>query len=482
MVSKEGAVLVQEVELSKAQGAAYLSTSKETFFIGGIGSGKSFVLGQLALKLASIPRSTGFLGAPTLEQLRDSTWPQVQESFSKAGVYENEHYVVNIRPDEFGVAAFSKLSSTRIVTFKWGSYLLMDGLDKYNKKRGTEFDYILLDEFRDMREGVRKVLIARLRGRRFKALQAEYREKKYAELKKVTTTHEAALVLNKYTALLDAVKYRIFYCTTPPDDVQYLLDLQELENKELRFIFTTSLENSKNLPVGYVESLLEVYDRTTAEREVYGRLIKNKPKSPFAYNFRREVHVSSAAMPIVGEVVRLSFDFNVDPITCIAGHILPPIRGAYPRVRLFKEWFKFNGRTEELCLDIKAWLAKNLPDAVVYATGDAAGHKRDTAANRTNYLIIADTLGLNVDSQIFAPGANRQVKDSRLLFNTVLAKGEEVLLSPTMEKTIKDIEQVEVDEYGDILKSNRAKEERRADFLDCTRYFFDTWLRAHYLP
>src|SRR3990167_413030 len=158
------------ITLNEKQGVAYRSTAKEIFYISGVGSGKSLLMGIWLQKQLSVAGAVCLLGSPTYDTLRDSTLPQVQDAWKKMGIKENEHYVINIRPDEtWGVETFSKLSSNKIITFNWGSYLICDSMENYNKHRGSEYDAIAIDEFRDIKKNVREsVLLERLRGRAFK--------------------------------------------------------------------------------------------------------------------------------------------------------------------------------------------------------------------------------------------------------------------------------------------------------------------------
>ncbi len=60
-------------------------------------------------------------------------------------------------------------------------------------------------------------------------------------------------------------------------------------------------------------------------------------------------------------------------------------------------------------------------------------------------------------------------------------KSPEFWINPECKQLIRDCIQVEVDNKGNILKANRQKEEQRADFLDCARYFIDSWMRDQFL-
>lgn len=432
-----------DFELNYSQAQAVQSEAKETFFIGGLGSGKSFTLACAVASFAKIPGSVGFLGAPSTDVMKEATWPQVQEALSKLGIEDELHYVVNRRPPAaWGVKPFTKLNSSRIITFAWGSYLIVDGLENFNKRRGAEYDYILVDEFRDVKEAARLVLIARARGREFKKL---------------------------------GMKTRIIYATTPPDNPLYLQELSQQQNDDLRFIMTTSFENNANLPEGYIDSLLNVYDDETAEREVYG-LLNAVVKNQFAYKFNEARHCKRLEIEPLDEVY-LSFDFNVDPSTALA---IQSDGETY--IHVLKEFRIPNGDTPSTCHAIEAEYGHIDPYYLI--TGDATGNNRQSAlyGALTHYEIIAEQLHVGA-SQIKTPASNASITNSRVLLNSMLQNFPDFYIDPEgcpfLVKDLKFVE-TEMGRNGKIGIKKQGKDkgmdyESMTHLLDCLRYYLQTF-------
>ena len=183
---------------------------------------------------------------------------------------------------------------------------------------------------------------------------------------------------------------------------------------------------------------------------------------PFAYAYDEAKHVKPCVRDIVDHVC-LSFDFNVDPLTCIAAHC------SVSSIRIFKEWAINSGDIYEMCERIKT----DLPGAVFIVTGDATGAGRSAISrgNTNYYAVIKNSLGL-VDNQLKNPAINPAVHDSRVLLNSMLSHFD-ISIDPKCEGLRKDLKYVEVDGEGNILK-DRKSSTRKADLLDCLRYLLNT--------
>lgn len=158
----------------------------------------------------------------------------------------------------------------------------------------------------------------------------------------------------------------------------------------------------------------------------------------------------------------LSFDFNVNPMTCtIFQHYDEAVRGI--------ECIKLeNSNTTEMCRVIKA----KYPDAIFKVTGDSTGYNRNTISpdNVTNYHIIQEMLKLN-DMQLFVPMKNPNIEDNQTLVNAVLLNYN-VYLSQACQPLIYDLTYVEMNHKKEIIK-DRSSDKKYADFLDNFRYFIN---------
>jgi len=427
-------MLEKDIDFSDAQYEFLNSESPEVVFCSGIGGGKTFSLAAKLLELAyKYPNSFGLLSAPTHDQVKTATWNGIEKAFAEIGVQDGVHYVVNTRPpDEWGVKPFTKLSNSRIITWRSGSYTLVSGLDRFNYIRGAEFDYALIDEFRDLKfSEVWKVLKGRMRGRTFKSI---------------------------------GKLQQMFWVSTPPDNVKELK--KHIQKKGVHFIQGTTLDNKVNLPSEYIESLSN-YDRTTYDREVLGKIVDSKQENLFAYAYDSKFH----AIPFKkygididpSEPLRLSFDFNVNPVTCIAGQSFPD------KIRIFKAFSEPNSNTEELCKVIKAWLPY---DMVIQVTGDANGFARNASSDRNSYQIIMDELGVN-EHQLLAPKKNPSHKDSQILCNSILQNFDMRINIDECPNLDEDLKYVTMKDGTD--KKEIDKKKHGAHSLDNWRYYLHTW-------
>lgn len=195
---------------------------------------------------------------------------------------------------------------------------------------------------------------------------------------------------------------------------------------------------------------------------VLGNWGHKKVDRPFAFAFDEKKHCDREKVKKYNnsQIVELSFDFNKDPITCVASQ-------HYGGVKYFIKEFRLgNSDIYELCDQIMAVY----PNALFMVTGDATGRNRTalTKGNLNYYTVIKQKLKLN-DSQLKQGNINPSVADTRVLMNSMLQNYPMYFDPDECPFLINDLKFVEVDDNGDILK-DRSSENRKADLLDCARY------------
>jgi len=212
------------VNLNTKQYTVAASIKRNLFFVGGVGGGKTFVGAMWALKRATLIGSLGLITAPVADTLTNSTLPALMDASAKVGIYERPHYLIGTRtPDHWDVKPYAHRNG-KILTWRWGSYVLVDGSDNFNKHRGVELDYVYIDEYRDVKKDAYSVYDGRLRGKAVKALGR----------RSEATGHV----------------YQILATTTPPDDPN-IISRHVGENTEI--VYATSYDNQVNLPEGYID-------------------------------------------------------------------------------------------------------------------------------------------------------------------------------------------------------------------------------------
>lgn len=188
---------------------------------------------------------------------------------------------------------------------------------------------------------------------------------------------------------------------------------------------------------------------------------------PFCYAYEHEKHIRECELN-PNLTVYLSFDFNVDPITCLVSQFGP---GWYYHLDEFR---LSNSDVYELCEQIRV----RYPNAFFVVTGDATGLSRtvSTKGNVNNYTIICRELRL-AETQLKLPSVNPPIAESRTLSNALLANYPDMRISPRCAYLIEDLQWVQVKDDGQI---DKAADSRRSHLLDCKRYmdntFFNWWI------
>ena len=229
------------------------------------------------------------------------------------------------------------------------------------------------------------------------------------------------------------------------------------------------------------ENLIRQYEAMRDKNENFYRVnvlgewgVRDKNKK-FAWAFDKSKHVVNfvpALLKMYGTaynpnyVVWLSFDFNVNPITCTCVQ-------HYEKTVFFFKCFKLeNSNTHALCDYILGYFKKG---TIFMVTGDASGANRSTLSsdNLHNYQIIQRKLGVP-NSQMYVPTHNPSIVENQVLMNAVL-NTYSVWIQPGLtycDPVIYDLTYVEMDENRK-MKKDRSSDKKNADFLDTVRYFFN---------
>lgn len=183
----------------------------------------------------------------------------------------------------------------------------------------------------------------------------------------------------------------------------------------------------------------------------------------FCYAYVEAKHVGETAFNPNQELY-LSFDFNVDPITCLVAQIYDN------RVHCLEQISLGNSDIYKLCEYIRA----NYGNKNFTVTGDASGNNRSalTRDNMTYYHIIKNELGLSW-TQIKVPTANPRIEDNRVLVNAVLHRHNVTLDKVKCQKLLHDFENVRVLPNGDV---DKLTDKSLTHALDCFRYLCNTFL------
>lgn len=199
-----------------------------------------------------------------------------------------------------------------------------------------------------------------------------------------------------------------------------------------------------------------------------GKWGNRKTDDPYCYCFDEKLHVKENQIDRRLELI-LSFDFNVNPITCgVYQHTINEIRCL--------ESIKMpNSNIYELCGYIKV----HYHGYMLLVTGDATGRNTNAMVKDAinYYTIIKTELNLGI-TQLKVGTINPPVDENRVLVNSVLKKIKVSMHPIKCKDLIFDCKNVSVTDLGKIDKGDRANPKKRADHLDHFRYYLNTFHKS----
>lgn len=385
---------------------------------GGYGSGKTFcgsLIGIcLCMKYAGI---VGLVGALTYTLLRDTTLKQYLEHLDNMGFVDGVHYEYKKAEDK--------------LVFKNGSEILFRHLQEPNKLKSLNLGFVELEEMSDTPESTFKMLLSRLR-------------------QNVKPEWEAV-----------GFKYRLFGHTNPEASKGWIYKyFVEQKPDNYRLIQAPTTQN-KFLASDYVESLKEIYDPEYYRINVLGEfgdytsglVVKN-----FTVDNIAELHYQEDAD------LYLTWDFNVDPMSCILAHRFGG------KVFFFDEFVMENSTTQDT---INAIIRK-YPNhkASIFINGDASGDNRSTQSEWSNYVIIRNTLRKHYPQlaiHLQVRPSNPRIKHRIAAFNAMVMDNygrRKLYIDKKCEKLLYNIhnlkykvgsDEVDVPSYAKIQTDNSLK-------------------------
>lgn len=189
---------------------------------------------------------------------------------------------------------------------------------------------------------------------------------------------------------------------------------------------------------------------------------------PFCLTFNRAKHVGTTTLNRQYEVV-LSLDFNVNPITC-------QVRQYYNNHYYGIESIKLDSSDIYKLCD---YINLKYRGCLFIVTGDATGQNTSALVQDgiNYYTVIKSKLNLSV-TQIRVPTVNPKVKDNRVLVNAFFTTVNCTLDQVNCKGLIFDLENVSVNDMGEIDKGDRSNPRKRADHLDGFRYDLNTFFKS----
>lgn len=194
---------------------------------------------------------------------------------------------------------------------------------------------------------------------------------------------------------------------------------------------------------------------------------------PWAWAFEFQKHVAKDVDDpkwngVRGEPIYLSFDFNVDPITCCV------IQHYNDSIYVLEQIKLRHSNIYELCEVI---LTK-YPNFFYFVTGDATGQNNSALVkdNLTYYRAIQQNLKIGL-GQFRLPAANPKLEDNRILVNSLLSRYKVQIHPIKGQPLIFDLMNCGLNADGSILKGDRNDPKQQWDSLDCFRYYCNVFHR-----
>jgi hypothetical protein len=517
---------IREIYFSNPQMDVMETTAQRVLMQCGVGSGKSHVIGMLAMDyVTQNPEVRGFIGANTYGQLTRSTLDRVFKVWEDVyNLHKNVDYVVDRIPPESFIKIGPMLKSyENTISFNNGALIFLASLDNYKVIDGTEFGWALLDETKDTKEeAVKEVIVARLRqlgmlvGTNGKIYISKRYNRETKEVDDIAAKKCAEGLWYKntdgtYTITATGVNltgYTPLYIFTSPSKTRWISDwfkldefAEEIEKSiysktdyyrkrrgDQLVVIASTWHNVHNLAPGYIERL---------ERDLEGQ--ENKKRmliyaSPFGkaggefYTcYSRLKHVKDITAPWMDEPLHVSFDFNVVPyMTATIWQMKFNETTKRYTVRCIDEFCLPNpdNTTPALCKKIiEKYGPKGLnllrPGAFYYY-GDYSGKNRQTISEefRDQYEVIEKYFSqwLNNLSDRVIPNAGHIVR--RDFMNKIFAGGYpiDVEIGNHCKETKGDFDFVKEDANGKKLKTKITKEgvsfEEFGHCSDTADYFF----------
>ena len=223
-------------------------------------------------------------------------------------------------------------------------------------------------------------------------------------------------------------------------------------------IYNAKSTESPRVTEEYIEALRVQYSPKTFAQEVLGERLNVNEQSVYE-EFDRRVHVSPCAGMLESyDQIYAFLDYNVHRYPCIY-----MVKRGERLYCIGEEYLTFGG-SREMATKIKA----RFPGRPIIVIGDSAGnHKKDVASDTTNYQIF-EQAGL-LPRYFHNPPVEARIinANSRLYHN-------KIIVDPSCEYLIKDLEQVNYTDDGNIDKKSN---------LDLT-HSSDAWSYGvwHFLP
>jgi hypothetical protein len=414
------------------------ATITEIFFGGAAGGGKSYLgcFWQILRRLL-YPSTRGFMGRNTLSDFKTTTLLTFIQVWEEK--YKENPWKVNIHIN----------MQDKIIRFSNGSEILIKDLSynsndpEFNDLGGMELTDAFIDEVPGITKKAKDVVSSRIRY-------------------KLINDKPVLLMSGNPTNNWVKKEYVSDQLGNPVTLAQHVAFVQSLLSDNPNEQFKKNYERQLRT--------LSQYD---IDRLLLGYWDSTEPViNPYMYAFNADIHVSHAAVKNENMMDHISMDFNINPLCMIGGH--------YYRekdlhcIDIHSEYMIQKGSIPVLIDEINA--NYKIPSKI-FITGDAGGNVGNIHARDNISMYNQIMKGCKLNARQVLVRNNPRHKNSRADCNTVLQNSRyRVRINPNCINLIRDLQKVQCDSEGSIIKQNRKNIHEQADFLDCFRYFIHNFV------
>jgi len=315
------------VPLSKAQKQIFDCKARFRVAISGRRFGKTYLCIQEMAKFARYPRRRVFYIAPTYRMAKDIVWNDLVEKFTK------HKWVRKINHSDLKI------------TLKNGSDISLRGADNENSLRGVGLDFLIMDEFADIKENA------------------------YFEVLRPTLSDKNGAAL---------------FCGTPRGfgSWSYNLFTREKDDDQWASFQYTTLEGGQ-VSKQEIEQAKSDLDERTFKQEYEASFVNYAGQ--IYYNFDRKENVMDKYTPQTAEL-HIGMDFNIDPMSAVVSEIIGN------KIIIHDEIVIYSSNTDELVQEIKS----RYQNKHIYVYPDPAAKQRKTSAGGVTDLAILKNAGFNL--------------------------------------------------------------------------------------
>jgi Terminase large subunit, T4likevirus-type, N-terminal len=422
------------VKLRPPQTDVFLSPKRFRVLVAGRRFGKTYLSTVELMRAATDPAFTStpvaerliWYVAPTYKQAKQNAWNPLKK-------LTQPHW--RRRPNETGLS----------IELKWGARIELRGADNYDALRGVGLDFVVFDEYADMKpEAWTEIMRPALSDRQGKALWI-------GTPRGFSHFHD---LWTKAAAMPDWAAFRF-----------------------------TSLEGG-NIPEAEILAAAADVDEKTFRQE-YEAAFENMATGACYYAFDRALNLAPQGYQSSNQLC-WALDFNVDPMCSVIAQIEDSASRAdalmgrrAATVRVLDEICLPDSNIREACAEFARRAAPYaaLKGSVrVNVYGDAAGNSR-THAGASDWELVREYF--RNDSRFVltfkVPSADPPVKDRLTAVNSMLCNslGEaRLFLDPKCRELARDFEQVawKPDASGNLTAQIDKRDPRRTHFSDSLGY------------